>query len=437
MTTRGDFDRHLAAWFEASAPSSEPEPLLGQVLARTARTRRRPAWRIPERWIPMSAITTRSAKVSQIPWRIVGLIALLAVALIGGALLIAGTRRPPLPPPFGAAGDGKLVYSVDGDIFVRESPTATNSALLTGATIDEVPVMSYDGSRFVFTRHTSGSLAGLWIANADGSAQQRLDLPFSTISWIDWAPTGTDLYVANENGQRSMAIVPTDGSPSTTLDLGVPVQVPSHRPGHDDQILFKGQGVSGDWGFYLVGRDGVDPQRLDLDPGFQSDTDYRTHRDEYFSGAAWASDGRRLLYYTLEPAPTSAAGPGFRIHLAEIGPAGEVLSDRILESDPSHDDEFNASWLPTEDSILFQIVEGNRHTLAIASLRDALGPARDLGVHGADWISSIIAPDGQSVIVAVPAVPGGRQSMSIVDLASLTDTPLAVEPDVTWQRVAR
>ena len=43
MTTRDDFDRHLAAWFEASAPSSEPEPLLGQVLARTARTRRRPA----------------------------------------------------------------------------------------------------------------------------------------------------------------------------------------------------------------------------------------------------------------------------------------------------------------------------------------------------------------------------------------------------------
>ena len=29
MTTRDDFDRHLAAWFEASAPSSEPEPLLG------------------------------------------------------------------------------------------------------------------------------------------------------------------------------------------------------------------------------------------------------------------------------------------------------------------------------------------------------------------------------------------------------------------------
>jgi len=120
MTTRDDFDRHLAAWFEASAPSSEPEPLLGQVLARTARTRRRPAWRIPERWIPMSAITTRSARVGQVPWRTIGLIALLIVTLVAGVLVIAGTRRPALPPPFGVAGDGKVLYSFDGDIFVRD-----------------------------------------------------------------------------------------------------------------------------------------------------------------------------------------------------------------------------------------------------------------------------------------------------------------------------
>ena len=435
MKTRDDFDRHLTAWFEASAPSSEPEPLLGQVLARTARTRRRPAWRIPERWFPVSAITTRSEAVSQIPWRTVGLIALLVLALVGGALLIAGTRRPALPPPFGVAGDGKVLYSFDGDIFVRNSPTGAKTPLIVGPTIDETPAVSNDGSKLVFSRHETGGGSSMWIANIDGSAQRRLDIPFA-ISWFEWSPNGTDLYVANEDGRSTMAIVPTDGSPSTTLDLGMPVQVPIHRPGHDDQILFKGQDAGGNWGFYLVGRDGLHAQRLDLDPGFRSDTDYVSHRDEYFSGPAWASDGRRLLYYTLEPALTSATSPGFRIHLAEIGPAAEVLSDQVLESDRSHDDEFNASWLPTEGGILFQVVEGGRHALAIASLGETLGTARDLGVQGADWISSIMAPDGQSVIVAVPPVAGGLQSMSIVDLKSFTDTPLDVRPDVTWQRVA-
>jgi len=92
--------------------------------------------------------------------------------------------------------------------------------------------------------------------------------------------------------------------------------------------------------------------------------------------------------------------------------------------------------LPAEDQILCQIIEGDRRSVAIASLGDTLGQARDLGVHGADWISSIIAPDGQSVIVAVPPVVGGLQSMSMVDLKSFTDTPLDVRPDVTWQRVA-
>lgn len=436
MTTRDDFDRHLAAWFEASAPSSEPEPMLGQVLARTARTRRRPAWRIPERWIPMSAITTRSEAVNQIPWRTIGLIALLVLALVGGALLIAGTRKPALPPPFGVAGDGKILYSFDGDIFVRDSPTAAKTGLITGPTIDQTPALSNDGSKFVFSRHETGGVDSMWIANVDGSAQRRLDVPFA-ISWFEWSPNGTELFVSNEDGQTTMAIVPTDGSPSTTLDLGMPIQVPIHRPGHADQILFRGQDASGDWGFFLVGRDGRDPKRLDVDPGFQSDPEYAIDRPYYFNGPVWASDGGRLLYYTLEPAPGSPAGPGFRIHLAEIGPAGEVISDRILTSDASHDDEMTPLWSPAEDQVLFQVVEGDKHTLAIASLTNELGPARDLGVRGADWISSIMAPDGQSVIVGVPAVAGAKQSMSIVDLASMKDTPIVVEPDVAWQRVAR
>jgi hypothetical protein len=47
MTARDDFDGLLSAWFDDDAPGREPEHLLGQVLARTARTRRRPAWLVP------------------------------------------------------------------------------------------------------------------------------------------------------------------------------------------------------------------------------------------------------------------------------------------------------------------------------------------------------------------------------------------------------
>ncbi len=93
MTARDDFDRHVAAWLTSDAPTSEPEHLLGEVLARTARTRRRSAWRIPERWISMSAITSRVATPPGVPWRTIALAAL----LIGTVRLLEGDRSEAVP----------------------------------------------------------------------------------------------------------------------------------------------------------------------------------------------------------------------------------------------------------------------------------------------------------------------------------------------------
>src|SRR5512145_2997152 len=98
MTVRDDLDRHVAAWLATDAPTSPPEHLLDDVLARTARTRRRAAWRIPERWIPMSAITSRLATPPGVPWRTIAVAAVL-IALIAGALLVAGSLRNRVPPP--------------------------------------------------------------------------------------------------------------------------------------------------------------------------------------------------------------------------------------------------------------------------------------------------------------------------------------------------
>jgi hypothetical protein len=101
MTARDDFDRYLAAWLTADAPSREPEPLLGRVLARTARTGRRPAWLIPERWIPMSDRTRQRVVIG--PWReprmssfvrlAIGAAAVLIVGVVGFGL-VGGSRSP-------------------------------------------------------------------------------------------------------------------------------------------------------------------------------------------------------------------------------------------------------------------------------------------------------------------------------------------------------
>ena len=49
-----DTDGILADFFAEEAPPHEPPVLLPALLARTALTRRRPAWRIPSWWLPAS-----------------------------------------------------------------------------------------------------------------------------------------------------------------------------------------------------------------------------------------------------------------------------------------------------------------------------------------------------------------------------------------------
>jgi Tol biopolymer transport system component len=436
MTARDDFDRTLGAWLTAQAPVREPEHLLDHVLARTARTRRRPGWRIPERWTFMTALTQAIPR-SPVPWRTLGLVALLILGLVAAALLAIGSQYRRLPPPFGVAGNGSLIYALDGQIVSRAGPSSPVVPVVTGSAPVDGPVIAPDGSKFVFGRHGSGDLVDEWVANADGTGQRKLDVPFQTISWVDWSPNSDELFVANENGQTAMAIVPADGSHSTTLDFQMPTMVPVHRPGHPDQILFRGQDSNTDWGLFLVGRDGVSPKRLDLDAGFRSDDAYGSFFDSYFQGPVWTSDGKTLMYFTREPRTGQPGKGGLREHVATIGPAGEVIDDTTLQFDPSADDEWGAQWLPAEDGIVFQSQEADTHTLKLHRSSMAQSETRDLGVTATDWIGYVISPDGKSLVAMLPAAGGGAMSLELIDLQTFTATPLDISSEITWQRVAR
>ena len=97
----------LTAWFEVDAPTREPDGLVDAALARTARTRPQPAWRLPERWIPMQLTMRRATLANAVPILVV--LALLIAIAIG--LLLAGVGRPgpSLPLPDGLAANGRLV----------------------------------------------------------------------------------------------------------------------------------------------------------------------------------------------------------------------------------------------------------------------------------------------------------------------------------------
>src|SRR3954452_14315477 len=436
MNERTDLDRLVTSWLTADAAIREPEPLLGEVLARTARTRRRSAWRIPERWFPVSTITTRLEGAPRFPWRAVAVIAILVVALAVGALLV-GSRAKPMPAPFGPAQNGALAYSVNGDIRALDSLTGTAHDVIDGTTFDSGALFSPDGTRIVFVRGVMASAdAELWTGDADGSHQRRLAAT-PQIGWAEWSPQGDAIAVSLDGEQSLIRMVRADGNGSTDIETSLAAAInPIFRPSDGRQVTFRGKATDGTWGLYLIGRDGSGLKRLDLDPGFATDESYGINADYYFDGPAWSPDGARLVYYTLEPALASLAGPGFRIHVADISGSGDVTSDRMLEFDPTADDEFAAAWLPRGDGIVFETIEGIVHRLMVADLVPGSQP-RDLGLKDTEGIGFIVSPDGRKVISSTKF--GGKDRViAATDLETLQTTAIpGATDDWSWQRTAK
>lgn len=435
MTARDDLDRHLTAWLMETAPMDEPELLLGQVLARTARTRRRPAWLIPERWTILSAISTSAAAVSRMPWRTVGALTLLILALVVGAVLVAGSRPRAVPAPFGPAANGQILYSVNGDILAVNSPSASPRTIVAGSAFDSGPWFSPDGTRIIFARGAMDSAdAELWVADADGANPRKLAAT-PQIGWVEWSPTADAIAVSLDGDVSVIHMVASDGGGSTDIRTGLlGAWNPVFRPAGGGQMAFRGQATDLTWGIYLIDRDGANLRRLELDPGFEADDSYATNRDYYFESPAWSPDGTRLMYHTLEPDSSSVAGPGFRIHIADVSAAGSVTSERTLEYDPSSDDEYAAAWLPSGDGIVYQTIEGTAHRLMLAGLADG-AVARDLGIVANDHIGFQVSPDGKQVIASVPV---GAEAFDtwVVDLTTFASTKVAIGDDYSWQRRA-
>lgn len=436
MNEQIELDRLLTAWLTADAPIREPEPLLDRVLTRTARTRRRAAWRIPERWFPVSTITTRVEGVSRFPWRTVGVIALLAIALAVGALVIAG-RAKPVPAPFGPAHNGRIVYSVDGDILAVDAPGRAPSTIVGGPTQDSGPLFSPDGQRFVFVRGVmASSSAELWTAGTDGS-DLRLLAATPAIGWAEWSPRANAIAVSLDGDRSVIRMVDAVGGGSTDIRTGLMVaENMVFRPSDGQQMTFRGQAGDGTWGLYLINQDGSNMLRLDLDPGFQDDAFYAENSDYYFGSPSWSPDGTKLMYSTLEPDPTSPEGPGYRIHVADVSATGVVTGERTLEFDRSADDEWDAAWLPQGDAIIFQTVEGIAHRLMVVGLAPGSTP-RDLGLTDTEGISYILSPDGRQVMSSTK-VGAHERTFSVTDLVTLETTTLTLAgDDWSWQRTAQ
>lgn len=319
-------DRVLPERFEQLADARTPD-YLEAAIERASSRGQRPAWTFPERWLPMELVSAR-APTSPLPWRRLGLLALLVVLLVAMVAVYVGSR-PRLPAPFGRAANGLIAFDAEGDIYSLDPMTGQTAALVTGPAFDARPIFSRDGTRFAFARAGEGRNALLFVANADGTnmiqvTPEPLDEfgPYHD-AW-SFSPDGrTILATALVDNTFSMLLIPTDGSGAIrTIDVGMSVEAPSFRPPNGSEILFVGhRAEDGITGLYAV-----DPTTSVVRTIVEPTTGV--------GAGSWSPDGSRILYGSMD------AKDVWRTHLISADGTADVRVDH----DPGTASEGEAVW---------------------------------------------------------------------------------------------
>jgi Tol biopolymer transport system component len=430
MTAHNDLDRILSAWFAADATQREPEHLLGAVLFRTARTRRRSAWLVPERWIPMSAISTRTAASPRVPWRLVGAAALLILALIVGAVLLAGSQPTRLPAPYGLAANGLVAYDSNGDIYMVDAATGNTRAVLTGPDTDLDPTFSLDGTHFAFRRQQADDYL-LYVARADGGGVTQITPePLGGIDSISFSPDGLEVmftFLAGPDAPSKIAIAKADGSGLQTLELGMPATEPTFRPPDGAEIAFIGTPTSDPEvdGVYLVNPDGTGLQTL-VEPS----------RSNTAESPKWSPDGSLLAYDAADFTVTN-----WTVQPHVIAPDGQ--GDRTL---PVGDALWGGGPEWSNDGTRLAIVRGYSASgdgdVVVAVVPADGGPAGVATARSilASWPAGIAwAPDDTAVLVTQPSTAGPTATPLLIDpqTGAARPAPWMTSSEPGWQRLAR
>lgn len=424
-TMHNDLERSLTTWLDAEAPTREPTGLADSVLSRTARTRRRPGWIYPERWLPLET-TARLGPASRalVITAVIGLLA----ALLVGVLAVAGQRS--LPPPWGPVGNGLIAFvnNDDDDIWtVRADGSARRPLLRTPDSHESAPLWSRDGTHLAFWSYAadgdSEDVADLVVIDENGEGLTIVAADIDFPGDISWDRDGTLLaFSAGLNGvlPTHIYVAAADGSGFERIsDPETNVWSPSFSP-DGWTIAFGAGNFDRDRGLFLMDRDGSDVRQLSHETGGEF---YRT------SPLEWSPDGQFIL---------TSVGSGDRVD-ARIFRVDGLHEIRITEM-PSRTDRpygsFAGAWSPDGEHIAYV---RDTSVANIVITRPDGSESLILDHIDVDSYSSVAwSPDG-SRLVATAALETNDTESSIVILDPSGEMPSVSIPglwDWSWQRVA-
>ena len=395
MTARDDFDRLVSSWFEENAPIREPEHLLGQVLARTARTRRRPGWLVPERWLSVQLVT-RWQTVPRVAPLAVALVLLLA--LLAAALLLSG--RPRLPAPFGPAANGLIAYMSGPQIVVAPIGGSDPRPLTPAAEVAGEPVFSPLGRRIaykLFERPGSFGRSALYTADLETGEAIEVHPVGPTPSTPSWSPD--EQYVAFSQltrapGSERIFIVEADASsPARQIgpdrDAAGPVFSPEGR--HIAFVQIDPESLT----LAVMDADGSNVRELASFPVIGGGMQHGG------PGYAWSPDGTTLL---VNGGPSEDDLDLYTIEVDATGTDGKPVVRQITNTPLL---EYGASWSADGDRIVYLHGPNADFPDVVVSRPDGSNGAVISGSAEMTWLSPHWSPDSK-LVVATTRGPGSR-----------------------------
>lgn len=319
-------ERAIADTLDDLAPRQDTT-YIHDVLQRTARTRQRPAWTFPGRYLDMSSMIAIPILALSLGLGTVGVITLSDRSPTAPADPCPSPAASPTPGTASAPGAAPTVLdcepwiiyewfdgeAVDGPLRIKAVRPDGTDAHVVVATGDD-PVMhvdwSRDGGRIAFD-HWRGEIIDVWTAKADGSDAASLvgcELPCRQLSNPSWSADDTKLVVQRYDKDEA------SGVEHCYLEV---VDVASRSR----TVILEGpDGSDGTWECYEHPRWSPDGSRVVF---------VATRWEQ--SGSDWVRAGAPVG--VVDTDPTTDAPP-------------EYLTDPVL--DATHPD-----WHPTEDLITF------------------------------------------------------------------------------------